>query len=369
MTRTGRGAKWAAIVAAVALVAGVASVSARHHDTTTITAQFDNANGLFRGNAVEVLGMRVGKVTGIHAHGTAVEVTLSVDASVRVPADAQAVIVSDSILTDRHVELTPVYRGGPVLPDHAVLDLAHTKTPVEFDSLLAMADKLSKSLGGDGQGDGPIADLMNIGAAATGGNGDHMRAALTELSQALQLGPDDGAATGVAITNVVKNLDELSSAAARNDTTLRQFGSAVRQLSDLLAGEDLGEGDAGAELNAILGQVTDLMQQNRAQLKGLLANSTGLTKALADNTDNLADFLDVFPLIIDNTYNAIDTKVGALRATFDLNRALLDGQMLKDACNLLGLKELGCATGSWKDMGPDFGITDMLGTMAGVPAK
>lgn len=368
MSRFGRGAK-ILIILLVGAAAGWGGVDVLDHPTHTYTAEFDNTEGLYNGNAVSVLGMKVGKVTGIQALGDHVEVTMSVDASVQVPLGAQAVIISDSVLTDRHVELTPVYRGGPALPDHAVLDLNHTKTPVEFDSLLSMADKLSKSLSGDGHGGGPIADLMDLGTAAVTNNGANMRAALDQLSQALRMSGDDGTTTRNAIVTVIDNLDDLTAAAARNDQTLRQFGSAVDQLSGILADENLGSGDTGTKLNQIIVEVADLMQRNRGPIKQLVSNSTKLTKTLDDYNDSMAEFLDDFPLITDNTYDAIDHNFGALRATFDLDKVLLDGQMVKEVCNLLGLKDLGCDTGTMKDMGPDWGITEMLGAMAGVPAK
>lgn len=78
-----------------------------------MTAQFDSASGLYEGNVVAVLGMKVGTVTKVVAKGSYVEVQFTVDRHVDVPADVQAVTVSTSILTARQIELTPPYRGAP----------------------------------------------------------------------------------------------------------------------------------------------------------------------------------------------------------------------------------------------------------------
>ncbi|MFC9659638.1 MlaD family protein [Nocardia sp. NPDC127606] len=352
-------------LAVVSLTAAcLAGCSSGADTSTTITAHFANANGLYEGNVVSVLGMRVGRIVRIDARGGAVEVQMRVDGGIRLPADVQAVTISDSILTDRHVELTPVYRGGPTLRSGAVLDTAHTKSPVEFDALLSMAQQLSGSLGGDGNGSGPIADLMNLGSAATSGNGEDMRAALGELSRALQLGEDHGAATRDAITTVVGNLDALTAAAARNDTTLREFGGAVAQLSDFLAEQQLGTGATGAAMNRIIVAVTDLLRRHQGTIAGLTTDANTLTGSLAAYDYNLAAFLDVFPMVVDNAYHSVDQKVGALRASVDINRLLLDGQMVKEVCNLLQLRNLGCDTGTMRDMGPDFGITAILAGLA-----
>lgn len=343
---------------------GCSSTPAFTAQDTTITARFANANGMYTGNAVSVLGMRVGEITDIRPGGTGVDIELRVDGAIRLPADVLAVAVSDSLLTDRRIELSPVYHEGPELPDDAVLGIERTRVPVEFDALLAMVQKLSDSLGGDGTGTGPIGDLLDLGTGVTTGHGEQMRTALGELSRALQLGADSGAATRDAITQVVTNLDALTAAAARNDTTLREFGAGVHQLSDFLAAQGLGTGDTGTRLNRILTTVTELLQQNQTTLGATAGNTDSIFLALADYQANIGEFLDVFPLLLDNAYHAVDQNIGAARAGVDLNRVLLDGQMVKEMCNLLHLTELGCATGTMRDMGPDFGLTAILTALA-----
>ncbi|MFI6953683.1 MlaD family protein [Nocardia sp. NPDC050408] len=363
-----RPVKLVLVLAATALIAGTAGAPlSRLNETITVTAHFDSAAGVFVGNPVDVLGMRIGKVDRVEQRGAHVEVTMRVDASVRIPADVTAVTVSDSVLTDRHIELTPVYRGGPTLAAGATLGTDRTKTPVEFDSLLAMAEKLSTSLQGDGQGHGPIADAVGVGAAVATDNGDEIKAALDQLSRALRMGDDHGAATKNAITTLVHNLDSLSAAAARNDETIREFGSGVRQLSELLAEQNLGTGDTGAKLNEILTGTTDLMQRNRGALSSTASGANVIFQSLSDYNRNIAEFMDLFPLVVDNAYAVIDQNVGAGRVHVNVDKIVLDGQMVKQVCNLLDLKQLGCNTGKLSDMGPDFGIVAMLAGIAGLP--
>lgn len=332
----------------------------------TVTAQFDNASGLYEGNAVSVLGMRVGKIAKIEARGDYVQVTMHIDSGVKIPADAQAVTVSTSILTDRHIEFTPVYRGGPMLADNDSLSLARTRTPVEFDRVLAMIDKLSLQLAGDGAGSGPVADLLSISASMTGGNGDKIRSALSQLSEALKLSQDRGAPTREAITTIVTNLDRLTKAAADNDATIREFGTAVRQLSGVLEGQRLGRGSTGAQLNQILTETTDLLESNRDVLKSTAANAETVTRAIADYRREMAETLDLIPMLADNVYNMIDPIKSAIRAHPLLDQIELNTQATKEMCSLLGMRQLGCATGTIQDFGPDFGITSMIEGLAGL---
>ena len=114
-------------------------------------------------------------------------------ATSRFPLTLEAVTVSTSILTDRQIELTPPYRGGPVLENHDTIGLIRTKTPVEFSRVLGVLDKVTKSLEGDGHGGGPVADVLNGGAEVVNGNGARIKASLDELSRALRLSSDGGA--------------------------------------------------------------------------------------------------------------------------------------------------------------------------------
>ncbi|WP_019928251.1 MCE family protein [Nocardia sp. BMG111209] len=366
MSRLSRRIVLALLIVLTVVAVGAAAGPFSGPGTLTVTAQFDNAAGLYVGNAVDVLGMKIGKVESITQRGAYVEVRMSVQSSVPIPADATAVTVSDSVLTDRHVEFTPPYRGGPALRDHAVLDPGHTRTPIEFDSVLAMADKLSKSLGGDGAGHGPIAGLVDVGAS-TAGHGDDIKAALDQLAGALRTGSDQGAATKDAVTKIVTDLDSLTAAAAANDQQIRDFGSGVHQLSDLLADQQLGTGDTGAKLNQILAATTDLMQRNRGAIASTAGNANVMMRSLSDYQRNIGEFMDLFPLVVDNAYAVIDPDLRVGRVHVNVDKIVLDGQMVKEVCNLLDLKQLGCNTGKMSDMGPDFGVVAMLAGIAGLP--
>lgn len=70
---------------------------------------------------------------------------------------------------------------------------------------------------------------------------------------------------------------------------------------------------------------------------------------------------------MDNAYNAIDQENGGARVHAQLEKVFLDGQLVKEICNVLGLRQLGCSTGTLEDFGPDFGISGMLEGLAGLP--
>ncbi|SHU67097.1 Putative Mce family protein [Mycobacteroides abscessus subsp. abscessus] len=363
----------AAIGALALLVAAVVGAGAywvrSATDHITLTAQFESASGLYESNVVAVLGMPVGRVTKITPMPGYVEVQFTVDKNVQVPVDAQAVTLSTSILTDRQIELSPPYRGGPALKDGDTIGLDHTKTPVEFDRVLGMLDRLSLSLKGDGKGQGPVADVINPVAGIADGNGEKIKAGLGELSKALRLSSEGGATTREQLTAIVKNVSSLFDAAAANDGKLREFASTVHQLSQILDEEALGTGSTGRRFNELVKQAGDIVEANRDHLKQTILNSNTALKAVVDNQREISEWIDVQPLAWDNMYNAVDHDNKRLRVRFMTDRLVFESQMDKEICNMMGLRQLGCSTGTLQDYGPDFGLTYVLDGLAAMGQK
>ncbi|ALR13477.1 mammalian cell entry protein [Mycobacteroides saopaulense] len=374
MNKGVRRSRLIAVIGALAvLVAAVVGAGAfwvkSATDHITLTAQFESASGLYESNVVAVLGMPVGKVTKITPMPGYVEVQFTVDKNVKVPVEAQAVTLSTSILTDRQVELSPPYRGGPALKDGDTIGLDHTKTPVEFDRVLGMLDRLSLSLKGDGKGQGPVADIVNPAARIADGNGEKIKAGLGELSKALRLSSEGGTTTREQLTAIIKNVSSLFDAAAANDGKLREFASTVRQLSQILDEESLGTGSTGRRFNELVKQAGDIVEANRDHLKQTILNSNTALKAVVDNRREISEWIDVQPLAWDNMYNAVDQDNKRLRIRFMTDRLLFESQMDKEICNMMGLRQLGCSTGTLQDYGPDFGLTYVLDGLAAMGQK
>ncbi|WP_032703499.1 MCE family protein [Mycobacteroides abscessus] len=375
--RSGKSAgkgKAIAVIAALALVSAAIVGAGAYYvksqlDHITLTAQFDNASGLYESNVVAVLGMPVGKITKITPQSGYVDVQFTVDKHVKVPVDVQAVTLSTSILTDRQVELSPPYRGGPTLQDGDTIGLDKTKTPVEFDRVLSMLDKLSVSLKGDGNGQGPVSDIINAAAGVADGNGDKIKSGLDELSKALRLSSEGGVTTREQMTTIIKNVSSLFDAAATNDGKLRKFSTTIHQLSSVIDDEALGTGNTGRKLNDLVRQAGDILDANRDHIKATILNGNTALKTLADNQRELAETLDLAPLAVENLYNIVDQDNGALRTRLLTDKLLFESQTAKEICNMMGLRQLGCSTGTLQDYGPDFGLTYVLDGLAAMGQK
>src|SRR5439155_3034131 len=93
---------------AFTFLAGVVAIAVPRGDKghITVTAYFAKAIGLFKDSHVRVLGVDVGRVTSVKPEGVRVKVTMTIDATRKIPADARAVIVPISLIADRYIQLT-----------------------------------------------------------------------------------------------------------------------------------------------------------------------------------------------------------------------------------------------------------------------
>src|SRR6202048_1235912 len=99
--------------------------------TTTRVAYFPDTLALYPGDKVQIMGVKVGAIDAIEPAGDKMRVTFHYDNKYKVPANASAVILNPTLVASRAIQLEPVYKGGPVLADNAVIPQERTQAPVE----------------------------------------------------------------------------------------------------------------------------------------------------------------------------------------------------------------------------------------------
>ena len=137
-----------AVLLVVTLICGVVAAvrTASNVGRTRVVAYFDNSNGIFEGDEVRILGVPVGKIDRIEPQPLRAKITFWFDDAVKVPADAEAVIISPGLVTDRAIQLTPAYTSGPVMQPNAVIPQDRTAVPVEWDDFRQQLEKLTDTL-------------------------------------------------------------------------------------------------------------------------------------------------------------------------------------------------------------------------------
>ncbi|OXR46409.1 MCE family protein [Nocardia cerradoensis] len=349
-----RAAKTVAI-GAVALVAGsCGSVQNAVGGSTHITADFRNIAGVFEGNPITVLGLEVGKVDKIIPKGEFVEVHMTVNHDVEIPKNVTAAIVSPSIVTNRHIELTPRYTGGPKLPDNTHLTVQQTRTPVELDTMIKTIDQFTAALKpAPGQTQGPLSgtllyDMVN-------GQGERIRDTLNALSGALKVGVDNKD----AISTIIIKLNELTAMLADNDQSVRDFSNKVTQMSSLLAEQAPGLQATLDQLNDFLANTSGVFSQYQSQLSESLTGLTKVTDQLRQNAAGVVETVDVAPLLLQNLDRSMDRNRGFVRLHAVLGTAL-SGEVVSLFCERIQMKADGCRTGKIEDFGPDLGLSAAL---------
>jgi virulence factor Mce-like protein len=307
MFRT-RKAKRAAryVAAALALALGcTGGVWWVFHDTgaKTISAYFAETVGVYPGSDLRVLGVTVGTVDSVTPVGTGVRVTMTVDGNVTVPANASAVVVSPSVVSDRYVQLAPAYSGGPAMPDGAVIPVSRTATPVELDQLYNSLNELTTALGPNGaNSNGALSDLLNTGAANLAGNGQALGTVIQQLGAAARTlnGSSDN------LFGTITNLQQFTTTLKNNDSQVRTAINQLASVSGFLAGDRQDLGAALSELATALGQVRDFISNNRSLIKSDVDKLASITQLLVNQRASLAESLDVFPLAATNLLGAYD---------------------------------------------------------------
>lgn len=290
----------AALLACIALVAVL--VSTVDADPIEVVAEFDDSAGLFEGNDIGIRGVKVGEITEIKPRGSVVEVRFQLDDDVKVPATAGAVVVSRSVATDRYVELTPVDGDGPRMADGDRIPLDRTRTPVEFDEVVASLGEFSEGmLGKDGKGTA-LRALLAEGAGALEGRGKDINQTVRDFAEAAEvLSSHRGDLVGT-----VEELDALTTLINTNREVVNQFVTSVSDATDLFADESENFGASLTALSRALRSLSTFVKTHQDQLKGSLGGLTRVTESILERQAELKETVEVMPLMMENLGNAID---------------------------------------------------------------
>lgn len=310
-----RGLAAVAVAVVVAAVVGIAAWGP-HTATRSLVAHFTRAVGIFPGSDVRILGVKVGEVVAVTPQGGSVRVAMRYDSRYPVPADAQAVIVPPSVVSDRYVQLTPGYSGGAKLGDGADLPVSRTAVPLEIDDVYKALDQFSRAVGPNGaNANGALSDLVATGRANLDGNGDNLHAALSNLSRLAGTLSD----SRQDLFATLDNLQTFTTTLAQSDQQVREFNQRLADVADQLAADRDELAKALASLATALSQVTTFVRDNREELKANVAGLADITGVLVREQTAIREVLDVGPLALSNlnlVYNArsgtLDTRDNAM---------------------------------------------------------
>lgn len=298
-----------ALLTALSVVAALAYVLWPRPEPVRVTAYFPRTVGIYPGSDVRVLGVRIGEVRKITPEGDRVRVDLEYDAGRKVPAQAQAAIINSSVVSDRYVQLLPVYRSGPVLRDGDEIPESRTAVPVELDRVFDSLHGTAEALGPEGANkDGSLSRLLGVSADNLDGQGENLNRTIEDLSKAVTTLSDGR----TDLFGTIRNLQVFTAALAADDKSVRSFNSSLAKVAEQLAGERKDLAAALKNLGTALGDVSGFVKRNK---KSLTANVEGLskvTKVLVTQRAALEELLEVAPTGMSNLNNAYNPSAGTL---------------------------------------------------------
>jgi phospholipid/cholesterol/gamma-HCH transport system substrate-binding protein len=285
-------------------------------EKNTYSAYFTEANGLFAGDDIRILGVAVGVVDKIEPQPAGSKVTFSVDKQYSIPADARAAILSPSLVTSRAIQLVPVYSGGPKLSPGASIPLTRTAVPVEWDDFRKQLEKLTDALQPTSPGGvNSVGEFIDSAADNVRGKGDTARDTVLKLSEAISaLGDhaDD-------IFSTIRNLQLLVSALYSSSDLLASFNQNLASVTTLLTNTPNEIANAVKSLDGALTDLRDFLAENREAMGVTFDRLSSITTALNDSRGDIKQILHIAPTVFQNFLNIYQPAQSAMTGIIALN--------------------------------------------------
>jgi phospholipid/cholesterol/gamma-HCH transport system substrate-binding protein len=302
------------LVIALALVVGYFGWQLLQKLTNnTVVAYFPEANALYPGDKVQIMGLPVGAIDKIDPAGDKMKVTFHYANKYKVPANASAVILNPTLVASRAIQLEPAYKGGPLLGDNAVIPEDRTQVPVEWDALRNSITNIVSKLGPTPeQPTGPFGEVIESYANGLAGKGKEINTTLNSLSQALNA-LNQGRGDFFA---VVRSLALFVNALHQDDQQFVALNSNLAQLTTRLAGSDSELANAVQEVDGLLSTLRPFLDKNREVLVQDINNLETATNTLLqpEPLNGLETALHVLPTAAANVNQIYHPSHGAVVA-------------------------------------------------------
>jgi phospholipid/cholesterol/gamma-HCH transport system substrate-binding protein len=279
----------------------------------TVVAYFPEANALYAGDKVEIMGLQIGKIDSIEPAGDKMKVTFHYQNQYKVPANASAVILNPTLVASRTLQLEPPYKGGPVLADNAVIPIERTQVPVEWDELRNATTNIINKLGPTKeQPSGPFGEVIESFSYGLEGKGKQLNQTLDSLSRALTA-LNQGRGDFFA---VVRSLALFVNALHQDDKQFVALNETLADFTGRLAHSDHDLSNALQQFDSLLSTVRPFLNKNREVLSADINNLAEATNTLLqpEPRNGLETALHVLPTAAANVNQIYHPSHGSVVA-------------------------------------------------------
>ena len=246
----------------------------------TVTAEMSRSYNLFPGSPVRVAGIDVGRIADVSVPegSQSVQVELRIDGDVELPEDSEAIVVPETLIGERYVQLSP-YDGGPTLEEGAVIPLERTLVPYEFDEVL---ENLNQFVGGLEEEE--VGRFVSNFAEVLDGQGDQLGRTIDQAHEAVGVLKDNDQ----ELIDVASRLADLNATLATRDQQLGQIIQDFDTLATSLVDDRTDIDAALTGLVRVTDQLAELLETNRGRLEQDIATLTRVGRTAQRNLDHLS---------------------------------------------------------------------------------
>ncbi|HEX9889528.1 MAG TPA: MCE family protein [Nitriliruptorales bacterium] len=247
----------------------------------TVHAEFAKTYNLFPGSPVRLLGVEVGKVADLHVSSQreTVLVDLVIEDHVTLPADVGAVIIPQSLLGERYVQLGPPHTEGPSLDEGGTIPVERTQIPAEFDEIL---ESLNRFVGGLDKDE--FARFISNLADVVDGRGQSIGRTIDQTHQAIKALRD----TDDELVSLVSRLADLNGTLSTRDQAIAQLLRDWNTVASTIVDEQDDLDRALSGLLRLTTQVAGLLETHRTDLQADVATLARVTRTVDRNIDEIA---------------------------------------------------------------------------------
>lgn len=313
-------------------ISGVAFVGAKYanlgtlfyKDHYTVTANFADSGGIYKGAEVDYRGVMVGTVGNMTLTKGGVNLALDIKKKWNaIPdSDVVAVVANRSAVGEQYVDLQPCSNlslaqatqcptSGPYLHDGSVIAQDHTRIPISTSKFLGDTATTVSSID-----KGALATSVQELGAAFLGAGNALGQILDTSNSFVHLADQNFGVT----TALIKDSNTVLSTQVGQADAIRSFARDLSLFSDTLAGANpdliklLQTGSAGAQ------ELKSFLDQYGVDLGTLISQSLTTGQIVQQNIPGLRQVLVLYPYVVEGGFSVVgyDSGTGDYRASFGL---------------------------------------------------
>lgn len=277
----------AAVTLAVLSAAVLGYRSIQPEDATyTLTADVEQAPNLFEGGRVTVRGVEVGEIIDVEPSTDGVRLTMEIQRSVKVPADATLSVIPITVIADRYVQLFPAYESGPIMEDGDHISLERTAIPAELDDVLTQLEGLLSALEPrPGQRRGPMARLIVSLDEALAGRSRSLADTLSGSAAVL----GNLARSESDITGLIRNVDRLFVALANRSSEIGIVNERFALVAEALLDDQENLEGTLENLSLLAGEASGLIEESGGSLGESFGRLAKVLRVVLRHQDELTE--------------------------------------------------------------------------------